>query len=300
MPRKERPERRMDMDRGSSTGTTVKKPRFLDPEVRDERQERRWATQDLDDRIESDPRVSRAGKDAARSMPRETNDELRHPRMRRMLPEQGQVRRPFSSRQRKARSKAKFAAQDRMPGTEYEAIRETVWDESPRWVELNDALSDAAGDIHADNVSDDLRLTGQRLDRAIQRYERLNDRGHVVYAQARMPYYVNASNVAGYANNHFPVGTLVAFDRYTASTHSMHELEQVTPAGEEDRHVVLEIQTRRGIYLGASDSTHDTRHLLPRALELEVVGSHVADYERPDGSMGRRTVIQMMDITGED
>lgn len=300
MARIERPERRPDIDRGSSARTTTKKPRFLDPEVRDARQERRWASQDLDDRIEADPRASRGAKDAARSMPRETNAELRHTRMRRILPEPGQVRLPFSSRQRKARSKTKYAAQDRMPGTEYHAIRETVWDESPRWAELNDALSDAAGDIHADNISDELRLTGQRLDRAIQRYERLNDRGHVLYAQARLPYYVNAGNSTGYANNHFPAGTLVAFDRYTGATHAMHELDQVTPSGEEERHVVLEIQTRRGMYMGASDSTHDTRHLLPRGLELEVIGSHTADYERPDGTIGRRTVIQMMDITGED
>jgi len=75
----------------------------------------------------------------------------------------------------------------------------------------------------------------------------------------------------------------------------MHEVEP--PAGVAADGPVLEIQTRRGMYLGRSDSLDDTAHLLPRGLQLQVVGMHEADYQRPDRSAGRRAVIQCLDVT---
>jgi hypothetical protein len=51
------------------------------------------------------------------------------------------------------------------------------------------------------------------------------------------------------------------------------------------------------MYLGRSDSVDDTAHLLPRGMRLRVAGSHQGNYQRPDGSTGRRLVIQLTDIT---
>jgi hypothetical protein len=74
----------------------------------------------------------------------------------------------------------------------------------------------------------------------------------------------------------------------------MHEVE---PPGGGETMPVLEIQTRRGMYLGRSDSLDDTTHLLPRGLRLRVVDIHEAVFERPDGTLGRRPVVQLRDIT---
>ena len=62
---------------------------------------------------------------------------------------------------------------------------------------------------------------------------------------------------------------------------------------------VFEIQTRRGAYLGHSDSQDRTDHLLPRGMEFEVVGTHEATYRAPDATTGRRMVIQLRDVTPE-
>ena len=60
--------------------------------------------------------------------------------------------------------------------------------------------------------------------------------------------------------------------------------------------MVFEVATRRGAYLGASDSLDDTRHLLPRSMRLRVVGHQLATYVRPDGSTGKRYVVQVQDL----
>ena len=61
------------------------------------------------------------------------------------------------------------------------------------------------------------------------------------------------------------------------------------------RTAVLKIQTRRGIYLGRSDSVDDTAHLLPRRVRLRVVGNPAATYRRRDGSTGQ--VTQLLNLT---
>lgn len=127
----------------------------------------------------------------------------------------------------------------------------------------------------------------------IQAYERANDRSHVLYANAEMPLYVNASNVAGYSRNHFPNGQEIAFDRYTLGTHAMHEIERTDPQNQ--RTIVLEISTRRGMYLGQSGHGSNTSHLMPRGLRLWVIGTGQVDYRRPDGTLGRRTIVQVTD-----
>ncbi len=73
----------------------------------------------------------------------------------------------------------------------------------------------------------------------------------------------------------------------------MHEIEREDPDAQ--RTAVFEIQTLRGAYLGRSTSLDDTAHLLPRGPQYQIVGTHTATYQRPDGSTGRREVIQITD-----
>lgn len=278
----------LDLDRGSGR-TQSKKAAHVEVNEYDDRDQVRKGYRDMDNRVSADTRYSPAQRDAGRSSPRETNADLRHERMERTLPAAGETRRPVSSRQRKARSIAKRAAQQKLSKTQHEAMQQVLTDNG--WRATGDALSEVAGD--AQMLQPEQLRQVQRIDRAIQAYERGNDRGHVVYANVEMPWYINSSNVVGYVENNLPAGREVAFDRYTAGAHCMHELEPDPKAA--DRTVVMEIQTRRGMYLGGSDSVDRTGHLLPRGLHLQLVGSHVATYQRPDGSTAERLVVQAVD-----
>lgn len=169
-------------------------------------------------------------------------------------------------------------------------MRRLLVDQRGRWEQVNDALSDAAGD--AQQLDEPLLRAVQRVDRSIQAFESRNDRSHVVAFNAEMPLYVNAANIAGYARNHFPTGQELALDRYTIGAHCLHELER--GQGLDQRTIVFELATRRGMYLGRARGD-DTAHLLPRGLRTWVLGSHQATYARPDGSQGTRTVVQLTD-----
>lgn len=106
-------------------------------------------------------------------MPRSTAAVLGHPRMQRPPPAAGDVGVPFSSRQKKARSKTRLLAQGSLPTARCEAQRRLMT--SPqRWRRVNDALSEHAGDTAAlvGRDQEDLR----RVDRSIQACERRNDR----------------------------------------------------------------------------------------------------------------------------
>ena len=97
---------------------------------------------------ESMPGLRRQQRDRERISPRATTAELGHPRMQRPLPSADQERTPFSSRQKKARSKTRVSVQGNLPAAQYQAQRALMT--SPRrWAELNDALSDNAGDVQA-------------------------------------------------------------------------------------------------------------------------------------------------------
>ena len=143
-----------------------------------------------------------------------------------------------------------------------------------------------------------MRAEVQRADRAIQAYERRSNRGHVVYVNVQLPGPLQGGDPVGVARSFpLPPGTVVEFDRFTGAAHTMHEVE---PADGGEGTLVLEVQTRRGMYAGRSDSLDDTTHLLPRGLRLRVAGeAHRATYRRPDGTTGRRPVIQLLDMPGD-
>lgn len=281
----------LDPDRGSSDAST-KRAKLVPAEEHQERSATREGARGLDQAVEDMPGLTRQQRDRERAMPRDVTGDVPHPQMRRQLPEPDSIRAPLSSRQRKTRSVTKRAVQDRLPQTQYDATARLVGDPS-RWQTVNDVLSDAAGD--AQELDDATRVQVQRIDRAIQAYERGNDRGHVVYANVEMPTMINSSNLEGYVRAEFTPGSTLDFDRFTGAAHTMHEVEP-TPATAH-RTAVFEIQTRRGMYLGRSDSLDDTAHLLPRGLRLRITGSHLARYRRPDGTIAARHIVQLVDDT---
>lgn len=279
----------IDADRGPSDAST-KRAALLNPDTYAERAAVREGARELDSAVESMPGLSRARRDQERAMPRNLTDDVPHPLMERQLPEPDSIRRPLSSRQRKARSATKRTVQDRLPLTQYRATSRLVGDPD-RWRSLNGALSDAVGDVQ--DLDDRQRAEIQRVDRAVQAYERANDRGHVIYSNVEMPAEINPGRLDGYLRYGFKPGTVICFDRFTAGAHTLHEVEP-DPATA-DRTAVFEIQTRRGMYLGRSDSMDDTAHLLPRGMRLRVAGAHLARYRRPDGTTGSRHVVQLVD-----
>lgn len=282
----------VDADRGSGPGPMIKQAAVLERGESQERAATRAGARDLDRMVESSPGLSRQQRDRERAMPRDVTGDVPHPAMERRIFEPDAIRLPMSSRQRKARSVTKRAVQERLPQTQYTAVSRLISDPQ-RWSELNDGLSHAAGDVQ--ELDDLKRAQVQRVDRAIQAYESANDRGHVVYANVRMPAWINHSNLEGFTRHSFPAGTQLAFDRYTGAAHTMHQVE--LDEQQAQRTIVFEIQTRRGAYLGRSDSIEDTAHLLPRGLRLQAVGApHVGRYRTPDGSIRSRYVVQLVDI----
>lgn len=279
----------LDADRGSGNAGT-KLASVLGRDEAQERQETREGARDLDARVEAHPGLNRQQRDRERATPRDVTGDVPDPRMERTLPTPNQVRMPMSARQRSARAVTKRAVQDRLPSTQYTAMNRMVTDDA-QWRSVNDAVSDAAGDVQ--QLEDFQIAQIQRVDRSIMAYERANDRGHVVYCNVQMPSAVNASNLSGFLRNTFRPGSAIAFDRFTMGAHTMHEIEREDPDAQ--RTAVFEIETHRGAYLGRSTSLDDTAHLLPRGPQYRIVGTHTATYQRPDGSTGRREVIQITD-----
>jgi hypothetical protein len=280
----------IDADRGAAAGFAGKRAAVLSRADALDRAGVRDGARELDEAVERLPGLTRQRRDRERAMPRDLTAPSPHPRMERALPDPETIRTPLSSRQRKARSVVKRGVQDDMPQTQYDTLRRLVADPRRR-AALNNAVSDAAGDVQ--QLSDRDRAAVQRADRAIQAYERAGNRGHVLYANLELPAAAAAGHPVGRLRASFPPGTVIAFDRFTGTAHTLHEVEP--PSGGESM-PVFEIQTRRGMYLGRSDSVDDTTHLLPRGLRLRVESCHEAAYRRPDGSIGRRPVIQVLDL----
>lgn len=283
----------VDVERGEGA-VGVKSAVLTRPEVAAQRQQTRSDLSELDGMTEAMAGLTRQQRDRARIVPRESSADLGHERMLRRLPEPDSVRTALSSRQRKDRSKLKRATQARLPRTQKQALAGLVGDEET-WVATNGLLYEHVGDTDAVDEVTAARVA--RVDRAIQRYEAGNRRGHVVYSNVRLPGAINAANLESFARNHFTVGDRLAFDQYTVGSLCLHEVEPGRGDSDAGRTAVFEIQTRRGMYLGASDSQDDTAHLLPRGLTLEVVGTHQARWRATDGTTGERTVVQLVDST---
>lgn len=284
--------RRVDPDAHSGRNPSTKVGDRTTVDVLDARSAAREDLRDLDEMIQGSQGFTQSHKDAQVSYPRETTAPLR-PRTHRELPHSDETRVPISGRQRKARSKAKQQALARTPATERREAERLLTEDS-QWRRINDQLSAVTGDVQHDDVSEATRRTCRRVDRMIQRAERYNDRSHVVYTNEMLPA-IKPAGLGATAAKEFPVGEHVEFDRYTAAAHTMHEIEPEDRA-DEQRSVVFEISTRRGMYMGQSAGGQSTGHLLPRATRYEIAGSHTATYVSPDGVLKERVVVQLRDI----
>ncbi len=281
----------LETDRGSSTAAT-KRARAISIEEAAAREDARDGLRDLDLMTESAAGLTRAQRDRARILPRESTGDLGHPRMERQLIPLDGLRVPISGRQMKARSKAKRATLESLPKAQLHAL-DRLTSSQETWERVNDQLGESVSDI--DQMSDTDRAYVKRLDRAVQAYEERNDRGHVLYANVEMPPYINHTSLMKFAQSSYQPGDVVAFDRFTGATHQLHEASRVRdPAG---RMACFELKTRRGIYLGQSEGADGTGHLLPRGMLWRVTGTSTVSYTDRAGKRGQRVVIQMEDIT---
>lgn len=252
----------------------------------------RASNRELDRMIQATPGYRQSSRDAGSAFPRDTTAEPAHPALLRRFPFQDEIRQPLSGRQRAVRSKLKHRTQDRLSGAQHREVSRLL--ESERaWADLNDELSQHAGNLQ--ELTPASRRRTRRVDRMIQSYEADgNGRDHLVYARVELPYYVPPNRAMEYLREHFAVGQQMTFDRYTLGTHQLHEHDPFIDQG--PTVVILEIKTKRGMYLGGSSTSDQTAHLLPRAFDARVVGAaHPARYRRRDGSEGHVIVVQISD-----
>lgn len=277
-----------DPEAGATTGSTmVKGGDYREFSDAADRTAERAGARNLDTTVEALPALTRARRDLERAFPRSATGEV-PVRRRRELPIPDAIRVPISAWQRNARSRAKNTAQTQLPAIGYAAVRSLISDQL-RWDDTGAALSAAVGD--AQQLDDSTRKFVQRIDRAIRTAETGNDRSHVLYCAARLPHPV--PDAAADLPTELHPGSAVVFDRFTLTAHDLHQLDP--HLGGDD--VIFEIATARGMYLGRSDKIDDTTHLLPRALRFDVVSAGEGRYRRPDGTIGRRMIVQLRDTT---
>lgn len=247
VPRPLDPDGALEADRHAGPDQRTVQAQLSPSEEAQEREADRAGARELDELVETMKGRTRAGKDRDRAFPRETTAPLGHPLKARKLPERGEQRVKFSARQRSERSRVKHQVEDRLSGTQHRELDQMLREDPSRWAELNDALSEAAGDVQ--QLPEPQIRSVQRVDRAIQAYEELNDRSHVIYTNVQMPADVAPLEVTGYLRRHLQEGTPVAFDRFTLGAHTITEIET---SREGHGTAVFEIATRRGMYLGQS------------------------------------------------
>lgn len=235
---------------------------------------------ELDQLTEASTRLTRAQKDRERILPRPASQALNQATLAR-VPELDEIRTPVSGRQMKVRSKVSKATQAKWTGAQVREMDEVLG--GPAWGELTDQLSENVGDLDA--LSERDKRSVQRIDRAIRQYEEHNDRQHHVYANVQLPAGFDASELLEYEAVHL--------DRWAASAHNLHE---VSGEWEGDSTHVLEITTRRGMYMGHSDGGRSTAHLLPRGMGFRVVEVYEARWRDRQGQEGRRKVLRLEEL----
>lgn len=230
--------------------------------------------------------------DARREVPRRRTDAA-NPREARPLPAPGTLRKAASSRKRKTLNKAKRSWEAKMPKNQYRTMQRTVADPA-RLEATNRALHQAVG-MRSD-LSPAVARHVAEIDRAIQSHEASNTGEHIVYAKLNAPTPHGNSRNALWKRMERRAGEEdsgpLQFDGYIMSSHSLGQIK-------DDGEAVMEIRTRSGAYLGSTDNPNNPNadHIMPRGASLRVVATEIVEYERPDGSVGQRRVIQMEDIT---
>lgn len=277
----------VDVEGGALSARDVKAAREVAQEAMSERDFQRIANEIYDELRDSDTSLTRATRDRERATPRDVSH-VESPRLRGDLPARSEFRSALSGRQRKLRSAAKNQVMAAAPRSQHEAMESLLLaEDAAEWRRVNRTLHRAAGDAQSLDARD--RAKVQRLDRAIQSYERINDRTHRVYVAVQLPdTHGDVVKPSDMPVNLQP-GSTVAFDQFTITRHNLHE----TPGHDSARHVVFEVVTSRGMYLGRSDSVEDTTHLLPRGMQFDVVSAEHVAYATGAGGFAERLVVQL-------
>jgi hypothetical protein len=277
----------VDVEGGVISARDVKAAREVAADAMTEREFQRLANQITDEARDENTSLTRAARDRDRATPRDASH-VDSNRLRGELPAREEFREILSGRQRKIRSTVKNQVMASAPASQHVAIGSMLTNEDPgEWRRINETLHRSAGDVQ--QLADNDRAKVQRLDRAIQSYERLNDRTHHVYVAVRLPdTHRDVAKPEDVPANLQP-GATVAFDQFTLTRHNLHE----APGHGSSRHVMFEIVTSRGMYLGRSDSVEDTTHLLSRGMQFDVVSAEHVAYATRSGGFNERVVLQL-------
>lgn len=280
----------VDFEGGVISARDVKAAREVVESAMQEREFIRLANRIIDEARDEDASLTRAARDRDRATPRDVSH-VESARLRSELPLLGEFREPLSARQRKIRSATKNRVIAAAPASQHRAMRSMLKNDDPaEWRRINGALHYAAGD--AQQLTDKDRTQVQRLDRAIQSYERLNDRRHTVYVAVKLP--DTHRDVKRYEDlpPELSPGATLEFDQFTIARHNLFE----APGHDSVRHLVFEIVTSRGMYLGASNTVEDTTHPLPRGLRCQVVAADSVTYATGATGFAMRLVLQLQEI----
>lgn len=277
----------VDIEGGAISGRDVKVAREIVEDAMTERAFQRLVTSVADQARDEDISLTRAARDRDRATPRDVS-RVDSERLRAELPAREEFREALSGRQRKLRSAVKNRVMKAAPASQHRAIASMLSNEDPgEWRRINETLHRGAGDAQQLAAND--RGKVQRLDRAIQSYERLNDRTHRVYVAAQLPATHRDVKKPSDLPDNWQPGSAVAFDQFTLAKHNLHE----TTGHDSERHVVFEVVTSRGMYLGHSDTVEDTAHVLPRGMRFDVVSAQHATYATQSGGFNERVVVQL-------
>lgn len=239
---------------------------------------------------DSNTALTRATRDRDRATPRDTTPAEMSSRLRHDLPAPTEYRPGISPRQRKLRSATKNRVMAAAFPAQTEAI-ESLFGEGVdpvRRRSIQAQLHAASGNVQLLDPGD--RKIVQRIDRAVQSYERANDRDHTVYFSVKMPETVDPIINSEDLPSTMQIGERVTLDQFTVAAHDPAELPG---HGTDDQdYVIVELVTNRGLYMGRSDTVTDSTHLLPRGLDLEFVAADRAPFAGANGTVQDRLIVQ--------
>lgn len=130
----------------------------------------------------------------------------------------------------------------------------------------------------------------RRIDRAIQKAESENDRMHVVNMPLRLNPGVDREEFINALREN--PGTTQTFNGYSRGN---QDINKVTT--DDDNEIIVQLETARGMYLGARG---ESSHLLPRGIRASFVDVREAPIRRADGSTYTRTIVQLRELPNED
>lgn len=281
---------RLEVDRGRGN-LTSKKAKLTPTKDFLERMAERAGLRELGRMAKQMPGMHHRTVEANQVLPESAAQPLGHPLKARPAPDAQTGAKPLSARQKDARSKTRHEAMAASPQTELQDSHALTRSETT-WNRVNDLLSETVGDV--DRLPRRAQALVRRVDSFIRRYERRNDREHLLYANLQLPSSVNHSNIEGFLRKRAEPGSVQDFDRFTMATHQAHEAYDNATDPREPR-VMVRMRTRRGAYLGQSGRKDYTGHIVPRGVQMVITDARQETFTRPDGTTETVWVVDMTD-----